>query len=375
MRIGLDYLPAVCHAPGIGRYARELVRALVRLEHPPELALFEIGGGKRTMEAQLGLPGAPGHSGNPDSSGNSIRRRRSRLPRRFVRSLHRLTGWGAERWLGRIDLFQRCLVDYPPVNGVPEVMPVVELPPAGSAADLALGNAVARSAAALVFCEHYAREVPARYGINARRVHQVRVGCEHWERERNEPTDGATDNGHTPRLIALGAIRKERKPLALLRGFEALRSRRPARLVFVGAPGSAADELRHALAHSPARADVEWISAPVEADMPHLVAGAAALVHLAFEEGTPVTPLEAFAAGLPVVASPLPAFEEALGELGRFVADDEDPNDLSAALEEALEPRETAAADRRRALASNFTWDENARATLDVWRGIVGAQG
>ena len=28
-RIGLDYWPATTHAPGIGRYARELVRALV----------------------------------------------------------------------------------------------------------------------------------------------------------------------------------------------------------------------------------------------------------------------------------------------------------------------------------------------------------
>jgi hypothetical protein len=30
-RIGLDWLPARAHWPGVGRYARELARALVRL--------------------------------------------------------------------------------------------------------------------------------------------------------------------------------------------------------------------------------------------------------------------------------------------------------------------------------------------------------
>ena len=46
LRVGLDYLPATTHWPGVGRYVREFVRALVRLEGTSgdlvhELRLFE----------------------------------------------------------------------------------------------------------------------------------------------------------------------------------------------------------------------------------------------------------------------------------------------------------------------------------------------
>ena len=47
MRVGMDYLAAVTHPPGVGRYVRELVRAVVRLDERPALALFELGGGAR----------------------------------------------------------------------------------------------------------------------------------------------------------------------------------------------------------------------------------------------------------------------------------------------------------------------------------------
>ena len=56
-RIGLDYWPATTHAPGIGRYARELVRALVQRAEAPYLCLFDAGPGPRTVpEDALGLP-------------------------------------------------------------------------------------------------------------------------------------------------------------------------------------------------------------------------------------------------------------------------------------------------------------------------------
>ena len=47
-RVGIDYLQAVSHAPGVGRYAREMVRALVRQANCPDLRLFEWGRGGRS---------------------------------------------------------------------------------------------------------------------------------------------------------------------------------------------------------------------------------------------------------------------------------------------------------------------------------------
>ena len=93
--VGIDYLSAVTHPPGVGRYLRELVRALVRLEQRPELRLLEVGGGSRVMEGPpLGLAGAA-----------RVRRLRSRLPRRTLDLLSRM-GLGAARLLGGVGGFR-----------------------------------------------------------------------------------------------------------------------------------------------------------------------------------------------------------------------------------------------------------------------------
>lgn len=58
--IALDYTAAAGHAPGVGRYTRELVRALVREPGPPlsRLRLVEVGRAPRPMAgAPLGLEG------------------------------------------------------------------------------------------------------------------------------------------------------------------------------------------------------------------------------------------------------------------------------------------------------------------------------
>ncbi|TDJ78025.1 MAG: glycosyltransferase [Planctomycetota bacterium] len=360
-RIGLDYLPAVCHAPGIGRYGRELVRALVQLPDVPELRLFEVGGGERAMEgAPLGLAGA------------SVFRRSSRAPRRAVEWLHRVTGLGADRLLGGVDLFHRMHAGYPPVSAALQLLPLAELPPAGSRADAALAGALDGIDDVLVFCEHYREQVARRYGMSGERVHTVAVGCDHWRRDLADATVAPA----TPaRLLVLGAVRSERHPLAVLRALEALRAGGvEAELVFIGRPGDAAGDLRRALRASPAGDVVRWIESPVERDMPALLASATVLVHLADDEGTAVTPLEAFSLGVPVVATRLPAFEEALGGGAELLPapDTHAPAALAEAIARAIRGRSDGpAAAHRRALAEAYPWDRNARETLGLWRRIL----
>lgn len=362
LTVGLDYLPAVCHPPGVGRYARELVRALVRLEDAPRLALFEVGGGERVMEgAPLGL----------DAARTRVRRVRSRAPRRAVDWWHRLTGLGADSLLGGVDLFHRVRPDHPPAGGAPEVLAVAELPLPGSAAESVLARAAARAAAVVVFSEHYRTAVPERLGVPAERVHHTPVGCEHWAREVSAPPPRAVP----PRILALGALRAARHPAAVLAGFEELRAGGiDAELCFVGGPGDAADALRRALERSPCRDRVRWLSDVRERDMPELAGASSALVHLADDEGSPVTPLEAFGLGVAVVASRIPAFVEVLGgeaetvDTGAVVAD---PALLAEALARALEhpdrPEREAA---RRAIAARFPWEASARKTVEVWQHI-----
>jgi glycosyltransferase involved in cell wall biosynthesis len=102
-----------------------------------------------------------------------------------------------------------------------------------------------------------------------------------------------------------------------------------------------------------------------------IVAGAAVLAFPSAAEGFGLPPLEAFAAGVPVVASDLPVTREVLGA-DRRLADLVPPGD-AAALAGALEHRLTGAdpdgaATARRERAAGFTWAATAASTAEAYR-------
>ncbi len=368
MKVGIDYLPAVTHWPGVGRYARELVRALAALDDRPELALYDVGGEARTIgEPALGIAGSA-----------RVTRVSRRLPRRVVERWARLTGRGADRALGGVDLFHRVLSGYPPVGDVPQTMAVGELPPAKSAAEAELGALLGSLAGVLAPSRHGAAELVRRFDLAPERVHDVSLGCEHWRRDFAGPPPPKSG---APSLLVLGSVRPERRHALILAAFERLLAKdRAVRMVFVGG-GEQGDRerLEGLLRFSSARDSVHWIRAPVERDLPGLVADAWVLVHLSEGELSAVTPLEAFSFGTAVVTNPGGAFAEALGAEARtfdaFWRKRPDVDLLAAEIRAALESATDAAAfERRIALASEFTWERSARRTVEAWRLVLAAE-
>lgn len=361
-RLAIDYTPGPGHAPGLGRYVRELVRALVRVEGAPDLRLVEVGRAPVPMEGSpLGL------------DGTEIRARaervRIRLPRRALSAASGLGDLVGRRVLGGCAVVHRTSLEFPGPRErdgrlrIPHTIAVAEFPPEGSPADRILESRCRAAAAVMVFSADAAERVAARYGVSAV---EVPVGCDHWVRNVEEtPVDPRPSRD----VLVLGAVRASRRPLDVLRGFEALHaSGERARLLWVGRPGDAAQAFRTALDASPAREQVRWIEDPVEARMAGCVAGASALLHLADDEATPVTPLEALRAGLPVVANRLPAFEQALGDTACWV-EATDPGEIAEALRAALANR--AKIDARIERAAPYTWDASARAHLRVWEPML----
>lgn len=89
-----------------------------------------------------------------------------------------------------------------------------------------------------------------------------------------------------------------------------------------------------------------------------------------FWEGFGLNPLEALAAGCPVVASDTPTLKEVLGDGPIYVEPTVD--ELAHGMREALEPRtskQLVVRGSRR--AKEFSWDKTARLTLEVYRGVV----
>jgi len=369
LHVGLDYLPAVQHAPGVGRYVRELVRALVLRADAPRLSLFEGGLGPRPMEgAPLGLAAARA----------PLTRRRVRLPRRALELLAQC-GLGAERLVGRPDLFHRVHPLHPPLSGGLDTLALAELPDAGSARDTLVGAAARAAAGVLVFDATFAARLAARYDLDPARIGVVPVGSEHWERDLRASGDVA--RAHAPRsppeLVVLGALRRARDPVRVLAAFEALkRGGVDARLVFVGRAGDAAEDFRAALLGAAARAHVTWIETLAEGDLAARVAGATALVHLAEDEGSAVTPLEAARLGLAVVASDLPAFRAVFGGALSYVSPGDSPQQVADQLARALlEGADEAQRARQRQRAATYTWDASAGAHLAAWGRILSGRG
>ena len=111
-------------------------------------------------------------------------------------------------------------------------------------------------------------------------------------------------------------------------------------------------------------------------DVRRIVAGAAVLAFPSAAEGFGLPPLEAFAAGVPVVASDLPVTREVLGDdTGRAsLVPPGDVAALAAALADRLtRPDPPGAADSRRAWAARYTWSATAAATVRAYeRALAG---
>ncbi|MEE2939948.1 MAG: glycosyltransferase [Planctomycetota bacterium] len=361
-RLAIDYTPGPGHAPGLGRYVRELVRALVRLEETPPLRLVELGRAPSPMEgAPLGLEG-PGVVA-------SFERTRLRLPRRGLALGSGLGDLAGRCALGGAALLHRTSLELAGPRErhgrlrIPHTIAVAEFPRAGTAADDALAARCRAARSVVVFSADAAARIASRYGVAAS---QVPVGCDHWVRDL---PDGPVTPRPSRDVLVLGAVRASRRPLEVLRAFEALRaSGEAARLLWVGRAGDLAQSFREAVAASAFASDVRWIEAPEERRMPRCVSGASVLLHLADDEATPVTPLEALRSGLPVVSNRLPAFQEALGSSARYV-DASEPGEIAEALGAAISDRDRIGARTER--ASPYTWEASARAHLRLWEPML----
>jgi glycosyltransferase involved in cell wall biosynthesis len=178
-----------------------------------------------------------------------------------------------------------------------------------------------------------------------------------------------------PYVLHSGALVRRKNLPMLIRAFTryCATSGDPATLLALtgrpqrGMPGG--DELLAAIAESPVRARIRLLGHVPGADLPALYAGARLLAYPTRYEGQGLPPLEAMAAGTPVLASSTPAVAEVAAPAALLVDPADEPG-WAAALGRLLpDPalRATMAV-RGRTVAARFTWPHCAAATLTVYR-------
>jgi len=367
VRIGLDYRPALLNREGIGRYARELVRALGAVAPADELLLFGWSlAAAQVAREELGLPA-------------NARLRRLRFPSRWLAQLARVTGRHADDLVGGAELWHHTQPSAAPVRRAVEVVTVFDCiylrdegflsPAAAAAMSQAIRARVAASARVLVPSHFVADDVERHFGVARERLCVTPLGADHLLRV--EP-----DRARLPRepfVLTVARVDARKNHLTVLRAFERLcADGLPQRWIVAGPAGHRAEEFAAALNASPVRERVEWRQFVGERELAALYAGCAAFLFPSRDEGFGLPPLEAMALGAPVVAGRSGSLPEVLGDAAAWV----EPLDVDAlhrCTRELLLDHELAEERRRagRAQAARFTWTACAAATRAAYAAAL----
>ncbi len=214
-----------------------------------------------------------------------------------------------------------------------------------------------RAAAVITDSDHSKGELLAELGLAPDRVHVIPIGVGEEFRPGLPPEAIASATARYgidgPYLLAVGNFLPHKNLFRLVEAYSALPEtpRRRTSLVLAGTAGG----------HGPARAvDPTTIARPgvilpgfiAPEDLPHLYAGAIALVCPSLAEGFGLPVLEAMACGTPVVCARAGALPEVAGDAALYV-DPTDVRSIARGLEKVLEDeslrRDLAARGLRRA--------------------------
>lgn len=362
MRILLDYRPALRHRTGVGEYAHELVRALIRTrsDQDEELTLFSA-----SWKDRLPSDVAPGAT--------LLDRR---IPNRVLNfSWHRL-GWPAiERIAGRpFDVVQTFHPLLMPSRGAARLVTVHDLDfldhPERTEREIrrdyrALAKAHAgRADHVVVNSQTTARDVRERLGVAPSRITVCPPGAPAWPGREQEPaTNGC--------ILFIGSLEPRKNLGILLDAYERLLSRLPdlPPLVLAGRVAEGGQMIAKRATERPLAGHVELPGYVSERDRFALFQRAILLVMPSHTEGFGMPALEAMTAGVPVVAADRGALPEVTGGAARLFEPDDEPQ-LTAILEQLLlnpamrKGMREAGWTRARA----YTWRDSALRLREAWR-------
>ncbi len=175
-------------------------------------------------------------------------------------------------------------------------------------------------------------------------------------------------------LLSVGTREPGKNREALLQALARLvRGGRDLHLAVVGQRGWRYEGESEALSSLGVEGRVHFTGYVPQADLPALYNAASVFVFPSLHEGFGLPALEAMACGVPVVTSTVSALPEVVGEAGLLV-DPANADALADAIARVLDDRTLAAdlASAGLARAASFTWEACAKATVAVYREVLG---
>jgi glycosyltransferase involved in cell wall biosynthesis len=365
MRVALDGTPLLGARTGIGEMVAGLLGALADRSDVEAVAYAITWAGRSELAAAV-----------PPSIETATRP----FPARIVRELwKRFPEPRIERWTGKVDVVHALNFVAPPAK-VPVVVMVADLtfvhfPELCTPDTLRYGDAIrralARGAHVHVLSDFIAAEVCDEFGIPPERV--TRIHCGLAPTSGGDVDAGRRVAGAERYVLALGTVEPRKNLPALVAAFDAVADADPdVTLVVAGPDGWGTDAFTAAVRRAHHRRRVNRIGWVDERTRRDLLAGAAAFAYPSLYEGFGFPPLEAMAAGTPVVAARAGSIPEILGDAADLV----DPGDVDAltnALQRVLDDpvhgaRLVALGTER---AGRFTWDRAAAEAVALYGSLT----
>jgi glycosyltransferase involved in cell wall biosynthesis len=307
-----------------------------------------------------------------------------RIPARVVRRAWLRGSWPRiETWTGAVDVVHATNYVPPPAR-VPVLVSVYDLgfvrfPELVNADALQypalLRRGFARGAVAHATSDFVAAEIRAEFDLPEERVVRVYPGIPPIA--GGDATTGRRIAGVERYVLALGTVEPRKNLPVLVEAFDAVAAADPdVALVIAGQDGWGSDAFTAACDRATHRSRIRRLGYVDDAGRADLLAGAAVLAYPSRYEGFGFPPLEAMAAGVPVVASTGGAVPEVVGDAALLV-DPDDTDGLTEALLRALGDDDTRATlvARGRTQVVRFTWDAMVAALVGLYRDLAGAPG
>lgn len=371
LQVGIDYRTALVNREGIGRYTRELVRALAALEDGPDLGLFGYTFGARKFDDhELGI------------AETRARLLRMRIPARFLPWLLEKTKRGADDLVGGCHVYHHTQPNMLAVQRAREVVTIFDCiytldagymdPAAAERMTQVAHRQVRRAARILVPCQFVGADIVMALGAHPGTICVTELGCDHIL--RHMPAEGFPA-AKDPYLLTVSRVDPRKNHLRILEAFERLvQDGFPHRWVIAGPRGWNAEIFERQLDASPVRDRVEWIGDVSDARLTQLYSQADALLFPSLNEGFGFPPLESMACGTPVVTSHVTATGEVC-EGAAMMVEPADVDDIYLATRKLLRDRdiydELVVLGRER--AAKYTWENCAKQTVLAYEGALQA--
>lgn len=380
--VGIDVTAAVTQGGGIGRYTRELVRAVVDRGDDLKFRLFSA-----RPPAELPVP-------DPVPRAPHVRYCSAPLSDRWLYRLwYRLRLPLSIQWFtGRLDLFHSPDFVLPPVRGdVPTLLTVHDLsfvhyPQTFTPALVHYLNrvvpwSVSRATHILADSQATRDDLQAIWDVPPAKITVLYSGVgRHFRPATDGPALAAVRRryklGNAPYLLSVSTLQPRKNYNMLIRAFRPVAARHPHRLVIAGGKGWLYEDVLAEVQRQGLEGRVHFAGFVGDADLPTLYSGADLFVFPSLYEGFGLPLLEAMACGVPVLTSTASSLPEVAGEAAVQLSP-HDQEAWSAAMIRLLadEQRRAHLAAAGFARVEHFTWERAARRLHRLYRELLGSSG